>query len=46
MAPAATRNMIVGGAGNWGVVPMVHSEHVTPEEARVIAAWILDLRGP
>ena len=40
------RKIIVGGAGNWAAVPMVPSEHVTPEEARVIAAWILDLQEP
>ena len=40
--------IIAGGAGNWGVVPMVPSEHVSPEEARAIAAWILriDSMGP
>lgn len=40
------RKIIIGGAGNWGVVPMVPSEHVTSEEARTIAAWILDLQEP
>ena len=36
--------IIEGGAGNWGVVPMVPNEHVTPEEARAIARWILEQR--
>ena len=35
-----------GEAGNWGVVPMVPSEHVSPEETRAIAAWVLDLGAP
>jgi len=35
--------IIKGGAGNWGVVPMVPNEHVSMEEARIIADWILNL---
>jgi cytochrome c len=31
-----------GGAGTWGVIPMVPSEHVTLEQARTLARWILD----
>jgi cytochrome c len=36
--------IIVGGAGNWGAVPMVRNEHVTIDEARAMARWILNLR--
>lgn len=43
---ALAHKIIVGGAGNWGVVPMVPSEHVTLEEARKIAIWILDQPYP
>lgn len=35
--------IIAGGAGNWGVVPMVRNEHVTIEEARNMVRWILTL---
>ena len=35
--------IIVGGAGNWGQVPMVPNEHVTLDEARAMARWILGL---
>ena len=34
--------IILGGAGNWGVVPMVPNEHVSWDEARVLARWILE----
>lgn len=37
------RKIVHGGAGNWGVVPMVPNEHVSLDEARTIAAWILSL---
>ena len=35
--------IIEGGAGNWGVVPMVANEKVSLEEARAVARWILEL---
>ena len=38
------QKIIIGGAGNWGVVPMVPNEHVSLEEARTISRWILDLQ--
>ena len=38
--------IIVGGAGNWGTVPMVPNEHVTIDEARAMARWILGLAQP
>ena len=37
--------IIGGGAGSWGNVPMIGNPAMTPDEARAIARWILDL-GP
>jgi cytochrome c len=37
------QKIIHGGAGNWGVVPMVPNERVTPDEARELVRWILSL---
>jgi cytochrome c len=37
------QKVIHGGAGNWGVVPMVPNERITPEEARELVRWILSL---
>jgi cytochrome c len=34
--------IILGGAGNWGIVPMVANDQVSMTEARQIAEWILD----
>ena len=42
MVEVLATKIMVGGAGNWGVVPMVPSEHVSTAEARAMAAWILD----
>ena len=44
MVEVLAQKIIVGGAGNWGVVPMVPNEHVSLEEARTISRWILDLQ--
>ena len=44
MVEVLAQKIIVGGAGNWGVVPMVPNEHVSLEEARAIAHWILSLQ--
>lgn len=41
MEQILARKIIVGGAGNWGVVPMVPNEQVSDDEARIIAKWIL-----
>lgn len=39
-----TQKVLYGGAGNWGVVPMVQNHHrVTPEEARELVEWILSM---
>lgn len=43
MADVLAQKIIVGGAGNWGVVPMVPNEHVSLDEARAISRWILSL---
>jgi cytochrome c len=37
------QKVIYGGAGNWGVVPMIPNERVTLEEARALVRWILSL---
>lgn len=42
MVDVLARKIIDGGAGNWGVVPMVPNEQVSEDEARTIARWILD----
>lgn len=36
--------IIHGGAGNWGVVPMVTNHMVSPSKAREMAEWILDFK--
>lgn len=43
MTEVLARKIIVGGGGSWGLVPMVPNEHVTLEEARAMARWILAL---
>ncbi|MDH4110053.1 MAG: c-type cytochrome [Gammaproteobacteria bacterium] len=43
MVEVLARKIILGGAGNWGVVPMVPNEHVSEDEARAMARWILAL---
>ena len=43
MVDVLAQKIIVGGAGNWGVVPMVPNEHVSLDEARAISRWILSL---
>lgn len=43
MTEVLARKIIVGGGGSWGAVPMVPNEHVTLEEARAMARWILAL---
>ena len=44
MVEVLAEKIIVGGAGNWGLVPMVPNEHVSRDEARAIAKWILNLK--
>lgn len=44
MVEVLAEKIITGGAGNWGVIPMVPNEQVSPNEARIIARWILNLK--
>ena len=44
MIEVLAQKIIAGGAGNWGVVPMVPNEHVSLEEARAMSRWILGLQ--
>jgi cytochrome c551/c552 len=37
------QKIITGGGGSWGVVPMVPNEHVSLEDARALARWIVNL---
>lgn len=37
------QKIILGGAGDWGIVPMVPNEHVSMANVRRLAAWILGL---
>lgn len=43
MVKVLATKIILGGGGNWGVVPMVPNEHVPEPDALAIARWILDL---
>jgi cytochrome c len=43
MSEVLARKIVLGGGGNWGLVPMVPNQGVTLEEARVMADWILGL---
>jgi cytochrome c len=38
-----TQKIIHGGAGNWGVVPMVPNERISSDDARALVRWILSL---
>ena len=42
MADVLARKIVTGGGGNWGLVPMVPNQWVNLDEARVMAAWILE----
>lgn len=44
MTEVLAEKIRLGGGGTWGVVPMVPNEHVSEEDARKLAAWILNLR--
>lgn len=35
--------VVNGGAGSWGVVPMIGNPAIAREDARAIARWILQL---
>jgi len=42
MVDVLARKIVLGGGGNWGLVPMVPNEQVSDADARTIAQWILD----
>ncbi len=42
MVEVLAHKIVLGGGGNWGVVPMVPNEHVSLDEARAMARWILE----
>lgn len=42
METVLARKILLGGGGNWGVVPMVPNEHVKPADALLLARWVLD----
>jgi len=46
MVEVLAHKIVLGGGGSWGVVPMVPNEHVTLDEARAMAKWILALQPP
>jgi cytochrome c len=41
MVDVLASRIMHGGGGNWGLVPMVPNQRVNQEEARVLAAWVL-----
>ncbi len=42
MTNVLATKIMFGGGGNWGVIPMVPSQHVNMEEAKKMAAWVLE----
>jgi len=42
MLEVLAKKIVLGGGGNWGLVPMVPNEHVGAADARTIARWILE----
>jgi cytochrome c len=44
MVEVLARKIVLGGGGAWGLVPMVPNEHVTLDQARAMARWILELK--
>jgi cytochrome c len=42
MVEVLARKIILGGGGNWGLVPMVPNEHVSAGDAQTLARWILE----
>jgi cytochrome c len=43
MVDVLASKIVHGGGGNWGNVPMVPNQRVAPDEAKRMAAWILNL---
>jgi cytochrome c len=46
MVEVLAHKILLGGGGNWGPVPMVPNEHVSLDEARAMAKWILEIKTP
>ncbi len=46
MVDALASKIVHGGGGAWGVVPMVPNQRVSIEQAKVMAAWILEQVPP
>jgi cytochrome c len=46
MIEVLARKIVLGGGGNWGPVPMVPNEHVSLDDARAMAKWILEIKTP
>ena len=42
METVLAKKILLGGGGNWGDVPMVPNEHVKPQDALILARWILN----
>lgn len=43
-ASRLAEKIVKGGAGAWGPVPMAANPHVSAEEARQLALWVLQAR--
>lgn len=41
-----SKKILYGGAGSWGIVPMISNPRVSPPEADAAARWILALYKP
>ena len=42
--PRLAEKIVKGGGGAWGPVPMAANPHVSADEARRLAAWVLSIR--
>lgn len=43
-AKTLAAKILSGGKGSWGAVPMPANDHVSADEARQLAEWVLSLR--
>ena len=39
-----SKKIISGGSGVWGSIPMPANAQVNPEEAKILAKWILSIK--
>ncbi len=46
IADKLSKKVIYGGAGAWGIVPMISNPNVSETEADALVRWILDLHKP